>query len=90
MFYNEREKSKEKEEENIEESIKIEKWESVQNLNNLNEEQVSFESDQKRESMMSNKTPSPLAVVYSPSKLSEAVPKKSLSMMDENSFNLLI
>jgi len=29
MFYNEREKSKEKEEENIEESIKIEKWESV-------------------------------------------------------------
>jgi hypothetical protein len=38
---------------------------------------------------MSN-SPSPLAVVYSPSKISEAVPKKSLSVMDENSFNLLI
>jgi len=39
--------------------------------------------------MLSN-TPSPLGVVYSPSKLSDAVPKKSLSVMDENSFNLLI
>jgi hypothetical protein len=34
---------------------------------------------------------SPLAVVYSPSKMSDHVlPKKSLEVMDENSFNLLI
>ena len=40
--------------------------------------------------MMSN-SPSQLAVVYSPSKISDNVlPKKSLSVMDENSFNLLI
>lgn len=44
---------------------------------------------------MSKDLPSPLGVVYSPSRNTEhvlpnALPKKSLSVMDENSFNLLI